>query len=94
MPKKLANGKDHHPTQPVSPEYQLASKLMEAFQETWKAMYAEGLADPMTFSRMSVVALTQLAAIVGVDVGMSTDQFIAINKANFEEAFRKAPKFS
>lgn len=91
MPK--LNGKQHLPKQDISPEYQLTAKLLEAFRDTWVSKNGEGLADPVTFSRMSVVALSQLAAIVGVDVGMTLDQFTAICRANFQQAYEKAPKF-
>lgn len=78
----------------VSPEYQLTAKLIEAFRDTWLEKYQENLADPMTFSRLSILALSQLAAINGVDVGMTEEQFVNVCRANFIQAFKHAPRFS
>jgi len=75
------------------PHYQLTAELLSAFQQTWKAEYAKGKADPMTFSRLSMVALAQLAATVGVDVGMTSEQFVQVCTAVFAEAYKQAPKF-
>lgn len=75
------------------PHYQLTLELLSAFQQTWKAEYAKNKADPMTFSRLSMVALAQLAATVGVDVGMTLEQFNQVCAASFTEAYNRAPKF-
>lgn len=76
-----------------NPHYQLTLQLLSAFQTTWKAEYAKGLADPMTFSRLSMVALGQLAATVAVDIGMTQHQFTQVCRASFDEAYKQAPKF-
>ena len=87
MPKAKPNVQE-------SPEYQLTSMLLTEFQATWKRLYEEhGKADPVLFSRMSVVAFSQLGAIMAVDVGMSLQQFTAVCKAQHEIAYRNAPKF-
>lgn len=76
-----------------SPEFQLTMRLLSAFRDTWNTEFkAEGV-DPMLFSRLSVVALTQLAAVVGVDVGMTPKQFTAVCRTQFDEAHKRAPRF-
>ena len=49
--------------------------------------------DPVVFAKLVVTSFSQYAAIVGVDVGMSQKQFLDVCKANFEEAYDRAPKF-
>lgn len=91
MPK--VNG--HKPAGSVeTPEYQLAAKMLIAFRDTWNEQLKVSGADPVMFSRLSVVALSQLSAIVAVDVGMQHDQFTNVCRANFDEAFKNAPRFS
>jgi hypothetical protein len=46
------------------------------------------------YSRLSLVALMQMAAAVGVDIGMQPKQFAAMALGSFQEAHSKAPKFS
>jgi hypothetical protein len=86
MPPVKSNGQE-------SPEYQLTSILLTELQETWKRLYAEHGKDPMLFSRMSVVAFSQLAAVMAVDVEMNLQQFTAVCKAQHEIAYKQAPKF-
>ncbi len=47
----------------------------------------------MDFSRISLVALNQVAAITSVDIGMTPDQFTAMCRGAYMEAYAKAPKF-
>lgn len=53
---------------------------------------ADGLSDEI-FQRLSVVAMSQVAAIIAVDVTITEEQFLSICQANFKEAYRKAPKW-
>lgn len=91
MPKAVSKGQK---AQQATPEYELTVKLLNEFRELWVKQFAEphGM-DAMLFSRISIVALTQLGAIVAVDVGMNPDQWLAVCNAQFTEAFRNAPRF-
>lgn len=90
MPK--ING--HKAATPINTvEYELTAKLLKAFQLAWKNEYAEAGADPVLFSRLSVIALTQLSAIVAVDIGMPLEKFVAVCGAQHEHAYAQAPKF-
>lgn len=91
MPK-IMNG--HKASPEVSPDYELTAKLLKEFQATWNEQYKEAGVDPVLFSRLSIVALSQLAAVVAVDVGMNIDQFMAVCRALHVKAFDAAPKFS
>jgi len=82
------------PVAEVSPEYQLTLRLLTAFQAKWNEEFKAAGVDAMMFSRMSVVALTQLSAMVAVDVGMQPRQFVAVCEAQFNSAHERAPKFS
>jgi hypothetical protein len=85
------------PKVPEYPEYVLTMKLVDGFMtksQEHQEHNTESRVDPVRFAQLSVVALTQVAAIIGVDVGMTLDQFLAVSKANFEQAYVKAPKFS
>jgi hypothetical protein len=77
----------------LTPQQELAIKLFEEFKATFVKLATSSKDDPMLFSRMTVVALSQLAAVVAVDIGMQTDQFVNVCRCNFEEAFKAAPKF-
>jgi len=77
-----------------SAEYDLTMRLLTEFQQTWQRLYKKENTDAIVFSRMSLVALTQLSAVIAVDIGMSDEQFINICKAQFTEAFARAPRFS
>lgn len=85
------NGTKPEPT--LTPEFILTTKLIGEFRDKWNEQQKESGVSSVLYSRLSIVALTQLAAIVGVDVGMTTEQFIAVAKANFDEAFKVAPRF-
>lgn len=76
-----------------NPEYILTKKLISEFMKAWHEQMADSGIDQVRYSQLSVVALTQVAAVVGVDVGMSSAQFLAVSKANFEKAYENAPKF-
>lgn len=50
--------------------------------------------DAVRYSRLSVVTLSQMAAVTAVDVGLTEEQFLATCKANFDEAVKRAPRWS
>lgn len=74
-------------------DYQLHIRLLTAFKTVWVEQAKQAGVDPMVYSRMSMIALSQLAAVVAVDVGMTPKQFVAVCEAQFEEAHKRAPKF-
>jgi hypothetical protein len=78
---------------PPDPHYQLTLLLLNEFRNKFTELAARDLADPVVLSRLSTVALSQLAAMLAVDVGMKQDQFTAVCRSNFEEAFKRAPRF-
>lgn len=77
-----------------NPEYVLTKKLVSEFMKAWHEQMADSGVGQVRYSQLSVVALTQVAAIAGVDVGMNIDQFTAVCQANFKQAYDIAPKFS
>lgn len=86
--------RSNKPTKPeLTPEYLMTIKLVDEFRKTWASQFKISGMDPMLFSRLSLVALTQFSAITAVDIGMQTEQFLAVCKANFENAYANAPKF-
>lgn len=89
MPRKL-NGS--HPAE-ASSDYKIVADMLKVFRDAWVKECQGATIDPMIFSRLSVVALTQLSAIVAVDVGMQPDQFTNVCSAQFSEAYKRAPKF-
>lgn len=76
-----------------SPEFVLTTKLINEFRQLWIDQMKESGVSQVLYSRLSLVALTQVAAIAGVDVGMSVEQFTDVCRANFEQAYDRAPKF-
>lgn len=76
-----------------SPEYLLHVKIVNGMRQFWVDGMRESGVSQVLYSRLSVVALSQLTAIVAVDVGMNEQQFLAVCKANFDEAHTKAPRF-
>lgn len=77
----------------VHPDYLLTQKLIGEFRQFWIEKLRESGAANVKFTRLSVVALTQVAAILAVDAGMQPEQFTAVCMANFKEAYARAPKF-
>lgn len=93
MPK-IING--HNPEDPeteVDPNKKLLTDLLRQYQSGYLSMTQLNLADPVLLCKLSVVALSQLSAMHAVDVGMNPEQFFNICKANYSEAFKRAPKF-
>lgn len=76
-----------------SPEEQMVAKLLGIFQQAWSINSKDTGMDPLLYSRLSLVALTQFSAITAVDIGMQPEQFLAVCKANFENAYAQAPRF-
>ena len=78
----------------VPENFELAKSLLQSIAE-WYLKQVDDRAgtDMVTLTRMSVLALSQYSAVLAVDVNMIEDQFLAVNKANFQEAYAKAPKF-
>jgi hypothetical protein len=76
------------------PHYQLMVQLLAEYRDKFIELSKKDLADHMTFSRLNIVAMTQFGAMLAVDVGMSDDQFLNVCRSNFEEAFKRAPRFS
>lgn len=68
-------------------------RLLNAFNECWKDQGRQAGVDPVIYSRLSMVALSQLAAALAVDVGMKPEQFAAVCQAQFAQAYQRAPKF-
>jgi hypothetical protein len=91
MPRKVKKPAEPAPVQTA--DYLLTVKLLNEFRHTWTEQFKEAGVSATLFSRLSLVAMTQVAAIVGVDVGMTQEQFLAVCRANFNEAYSKAPKF-
>jgi hypothetical protein len=77
--------------------YTLHSKLLEDSWATWRAnrsRAAEGGVEAVRYARLSIVTLSQMAAMTAVDIGLTEKQFLATCKANFDEAYKRAPKWS
>lgn len=77
-----------------SPEYTLTMKLVAEFRQTWVDQMREAGVPQVQYSRLSIVALSQVASIAAVDIGMTSKQFADLCVANFNEAHKRAPKFS
>lgn len=61
--------------------------------EEWRDA-ADGWAmDPVQFSRLSVVSMNTVAAVVAVDSLMTEDQFVDVCRTLYQEALIRAPKF-
>ncbi len=90
MPK--VNNSKPVPTE-QSADYQLTVKLLAAFNETWKEQARQAEVDPVLYSRLSMVALNQLAATLAVDIGMPPEKFTAFCQAQYAQAYQRAPKF-
>ena len=91
MPKvKEMNG---HGAPAPDPHYEMTLKLLNDLKNFWAKQLKDAPADDVTFARLSVVALTQFSAMLGVDVGMTEEQFVKICKVQFKESYSRAPKF-
>lgn len=78
----------------VPENYELAKALLQSIAEWYLQQINERApVDMVTLTRMAVLSLSQYSAVLAVDVGMTEAQFLSVNKANFNEAYAKAPKF-
>jgi hypothetical protein len=78
----------------VSPELILTNKLIAEFRQLWVDQLKEAGVSQMDYSRLSLVALMQVAAVVAVDIGMQPKQLASLAFGSFEEALKRAPRFS
>lgn len=78
----------------LSPELILTNKLITEFRQLWVDQLKEAGVSHVQYSRLSLLALLQVAAVVGVDLGMQSKQFTAMALGSFEEAHKRAPRFS
>ena len=69
------------------------SQLVEDLWVAWKNHRSTSSVESERYSRISVVSLTQVAAMTAVDVGMTEEQYMLVCMANFNEAYKKAPKW-
>ena len=69
------------------------SQLTEDLWIAWKNHRTTSSVDAERYSRISVVSLTQVAAMTAVDVGMTEEQYLLVCMANFNEAYQRAPKW-
>jgi hypothetical protein len=69
-------------------------KLIDDLWGAWRHNHDAFSEDKVTFSRVSVVSLTQVAATCALDVKMTEEQFLATCKANYEAALKHAPRWS
>jgi hypothetical protein len=76
-----------------SPDFAHTTKILSDLRDFWIKQSAETKLDPLHFSRLGVVALTQWSAVVGVDIGMSAENFSSVCNAQFKAAYDRAPKF-
>lgn len=77
-----------------SPEYILTMKLIAEFKQAWVDQMREAGVSQVLYSRLSVVALAQVASVVAVDIGMTAQQFGDLCVANYTQAHARAPRFS
>ena len=95
------------PTGPIASEsgvppelFDLHKKLCGDIWATWGTHRdkAREVIDPVVaqekFTRVSIVSFTQIAAVCAVDVGLTEEQFLETCKANFQQAFKAAPRWS
>jgi hypothetical protein len=60
----------------------------------WQKHRTATLLEPVAYQKVSVVATSHVAAVTAVDCKMTLDQFINVCKANYQEAHKRAPKWS
>jgi hypothetical protein len=89
MPK--VNGQALEDTR--TPEHEMQIRILTALRDAWVTCMKDEGTDPVVFMRMSVIAMTQLSAIMGVDAGMDVDRFVSVCRAQFEIAYKNAPRF-
>lgn len=80
------------PTPEQEADYALSVKMLGDIRAFW-AEQSKAEIDPVRLYRIGIVTFSQWASILGVDVGMTADQFVNVCRANFEQAYAQAPKF-
>lgn len=78
----------------LSPELILTNKLISEFRQMWVDQLKEAGVSHMDYSRLSLLALMQVAAVVAVDIDMRPEQFAGMALGSFKEIHKKAPRFS
>lgn len=74
--------------------HEIHTRLLATLWKEWiKHRDENKQVDPPRYSRLSVVTLSHVAATVAVDVGMDLEQFLAVCRANFKDAYQRAPKW-
>jgi len=73
-------------------DYALSMKMIEDIRAFWIEQSKSEI-DQVRLYRIGVVTFSQWASILGVDIGMTVDQFANVCRANFEQAYAQAPKF-
>lgn len=77
--------------------FQVYQGLVKSFMDSWKidreAWIKDGGQDHVKFQRQSVLALANVAAVLGVDGLMTEEQFIDVCRAMFKQAYAAAQKF-
>ena len=95
--KNDSSAKQDTPIGVISSSGDMPSELFDThkalLQSVWAAWKLHRLADPIKYTRLSVVTLTQAGAICALDVGMTEEQFLATCKANYAEAVKNAPRW-
>ena len=89
MMPKITNSKPE-----PNPDFELLLKLLNDHKTLIAKQLREATVDPVKLTRLNVMALTQLSAILAVDVHMTSEQFGNICRVQFIEAYNKAPRFS
>ena len=92
MPKTI-NGNSQKPTSEQESDYALSVKMLGDIRDFWMEQTADSTLDQAKLYRLGVVAFSQWASILGVDLGMNVEQFTNVCRANFQAAYEKAPKF-
>lgn len=92
MPKAI-NGNSQKATPEQEADYALSVKMLADIREFWMQQATGSTLDQVKLYRLGMVAFSQWAAILGVDVGMSVEQFTNVCRANFQAAYDRAPKF-
>lgn len=71
----------------------LLASLWEAWGAHLPTLKNKPEIDMMVFTKMAVVTVSQMAAVLAVDTMMTQDQFMKVCAANFAECYDAAPKF-
>jgi len=92
MPKAI-NAQPPAPSSEQKTDYALGVKMLKDIRAFWAEQTTDTTVDQVRLYRLGVITFSQWAAILGVDIGMTTEQFTNVCRANFEQAYANAPKF-